>query len=112
MSSTGVTDADVTTARDCAATRETANWVSAKASAGTVITSEGIPMNEQPKRRVALIGTGGTISSMGRDSLDVWEYMDTGQRIGPDDLVARYPEMSRIVAALPRNPMAQRDTLP
>jgi len=101
MSSTGVTDADVTTARDCAATRETANWVSAKASAGTVITSEGIPMNEQPKRRVALIGTGGTISSMGRDSLDVWEYMDTGHKIGPDDLVARYPEMSRIVDVVP-----------
>ena len=58
-------------------------------------------MNEQPKRRVALIGTGGTISSIGRDSLDVWEYMDTGQKIGPDDLVARYPETAGIADIVP-----------
>ncbi len=41
-------------------------------------------MTERQKPRVALIGTGGTISSIGRDSLDVWEYMDAGRKIGPD----------------------------
>jgi L-asparaginase len=58
-------------------------------------------MNGQPKRRVALIGTGGTISSIGRDSLDVWQYMDTGQKIGPDDLVARFPETARVADIVP-----------
>ena len=58
-------------------------------------------MTGQPKRRVALIGTGGTISSIGRDSLDVWEYMDTGQKIGPDDLVARYPEIAQVAEIVP-----------
>jgi L-asparaginase len=55
----------------------------------------------QPKRRVALIGTGGTISSIGRDSLDVWEYMDAGKKIGPDDLVARYPETAQVAEIVP-----------
>src|SRR2546422_564884 len=95
MSSTGVTDADVTTARDCAAARETANWVSAKASAGTVITSEGIRMNEEPKRRVALIGTGGTSSSMGRDRLHVVEYTANGRKNGPAHLGRRHEPRGR-----------------
>ena len=34
------------------------------------------------KPRVALIGTGGTISSIGRNSLDLWEYMDAGRKVG------------------------------
>jgi L-asparaginase len=54
-----------------------------------------------PKPRVALIGTGGTISSLGRDSLDVWEYMDTGTKIGPADLLARYPETARVADVVP-----------
>jgi L-asparaginase/Glu-tRNA(Gln) amidotransferase subunit D len=58
-------------------------------------------MTEQSKRRVALIGTGGTISSLGRDSLDVWEYMDAGRKIEPDDLLARYPETAQIAAIVP-----------
>jgi len=58
-------------------------------------------MTEPSKPRVALIGTGGTISSLGRDSLDVWEYMDAGQKIGPDDLVARYPEVAQVAAIVP-----------
>jgi L-asparaginase len=56
-------------------------------------------MSEAP--RVALIGTGGTISSLGRDSLDVWEYMDAGQKLGPEELVARYPETARVAAIVP-----------
>jgi L-asparaginase len=56
---------------------------------------------ERAKARVALIGTGGTISSIGRDSLDVWEYMDAGKKIGPDDLVARYPETAQVATIVP-----------
>lgn len=58
-------------------------------------------MSEEPAPRVALIGTGGTISSLGRDSLDVWEYMDGGQKIGPGDLLARYPETARVATVVP-----------
>ena len=54
------------------------------------------------ERRVALIGTGGTISSIGRDSLDVWESMDAGTKIGPEDLVARHPETAQV--AVPAAP--------
>jgi L-asparaginase len=58
-------------------------------------------MSEPPKRRVALIGTGGTISSIGRDGLDVWEYMDTGAKIGPGELVARFPETAQVAEIVP-----------
>ena len=58
-------------------------------------------MTESRKPRVALIGTGGTISSIGRDSLDVWEYMDTGKKVGPDELLARVPEMAQVAEIVP-----------
>ena len=44
------------------------------------------------KPRVAVIGTGGTISPLARDRLDVWKSMDFGQKIGPQDVVERFPE--------------------
>ena len=58
-------------------------------------------MTEPAKVRVALIGTGGTISSIGRDSLDVWEYMDTGKKVGPDELLTRVPEMAQVAEIVP-----------
>jgi len=51
-------------------------------------------MNRERKPRVALIGTGGTISSIGRDSLDIWEYMDGSRKAEPDELLARFPEVA------------------
>jgi L-asparaginase len=51
-------------------------------------------MKAQSKRRVALIGTGGTISSIGRGSLDLWEYMDAGRKAEPDELLLRFPEVA------------------
>jgi len=45
------------------------------------------------KPRVAVIGTGGTISGVGRHSLDLYEYMDFGRRQEADELVARFPEI-------------------
>ena len=58
-------------------------------------------MTESAKRRVALIGTGGTISSIGRDSLDVWEYMDTGKKVGPEELLTRVPKASQVAEIVP-----------
>jgi len=51
--------------------------------------------------RVALIGTGGTISSIGRDSLDLWEYMDTSRKAEPDELLARFPEAAAAAEVVP-----------
>jgi L-asparaginase len=48
------------------------------------------------KPRVALIGTGGTISSIGRGSLDLWEYMDGGHKAEPDELLVRFPEVGDV----------------
>ncbi|HEU5197341.1 MAG TPA: asparaginase [Methylomirabilota bacterium] len=53
------------------------------------------------KRRVGLIGTGGTISSIGRDSLDVWEYMDSARKAEPDELLVRFPEVSAAAEIVP-----------
>ena len=51
--------------------------------------------------RVAVIGTGGTISSVGRDSLDVWQYMDHGKRLEADELVAGVPELEAVADVVP-----------
>jgi L-asparaginase len=47
--------------------------------------------------RIAVIGTGGTISSLGASSLDVLDYPDFGQKLGCEALLQRFPE-TRIVA--------------
>lgn len=53
------------------------------------------------KRRVALIGTGGTISSIGRGSLDLWEYMDTSRKAEPAELLERFPEVAETAEIVP-----------
>jgi len=53
------------------------------------------------KPRVALIGTGGTISSIGRNSLDLWEYMDAGRKAEPDELLVRFPEAAETAEVVP-----------
>ena len=47
--------------------------------------------------RIAVLGTGGTISSLGASSLDVLEYIDFGQRLAAEALIDRFPE-TRLVA--------------
>jgi L-asparaginase len=47
--------------------------------------------------RVAVIGTGGTISSLGASSLDVLDYPDFGQKLTSEALLDRFPE-TRLVA--------------
>src|SRR5882762_5453797 len=46
---------------------------------------------------IAVIGTGGTISSLGASSLDVLDYPDFGQKLSGEELLNRFPE-SRLVA--------------
>ena len=51
--------------------------------------------------RIAVIGTGGTISSVGRDSLDIATYADTGEKYQVDELLARFPEAVRVAEPVP-----------
>ncbi|MCK2053089.1 asparaginase [Methylobacterium sp. 37f] len=58
-------------------------------------------MAARPK--VAFLGTGGTISSLGWDSLDVLDYTATGQRLDAEAILARVPEARTIadIVAVP-----------
>ena len=47
--------------------------------------------------RIAVIGTGGTISSLGASSMDVLDYPDFGQKLSCEALLDRFPE-TRLVA--------------
>ena len=47
--------------------------------------------------RIAVIGTGGTISLLGATSLDVLDYPDVGHKLSCDALLERFPE-ARLVA--------------
>jgi L-asparaginase len=54
-------------------------------------------MTTTPLPRIAVIGTGGTISSIGASSLDVLDYPDFGQKLTCEALLDRFPE-TRLVA--------------
>src|SRR6201981_2740735 len=47
--------------------------------------------------RIAVIGTGGTISSLGSPGLDVLDYPDFGQKLSCEALLERFPQ-TRLVA--------------
>jgi L-asparaginase len=51
--------------------------------------------------RIAVIGTGGTISSLGASSLDVLDYPDFGQKLSCEALLDRFPETRLVADALP-----------
>ena len=48
------------------------------------------------KPRVAFIGTGGTIASLGRGPLDLQDYTVTGQVMHADEILARWPETALV----------------
>lgn len=51
--------------------------------------------------RVAIIGTGGTIGSLGVNSLDYVEYTDRGSKIDVTELIARVPELAAAADIVP-----------
>lgn len=51
--------------------------------------------------RVAVVGTGGTISGVGRDRLDFYEYGTSGRFMHVDELIAGVPELSRVAEVVP-----------
>ena len=56
-------------------------------------------MSDKP--RIALIGTGGTITSVGRHSLDMQDYTITGQRMHPDEMLTKFPEAAAQADVIP-----------
>lgn len=52
-------------------------------------------MATQDKPRVAFIGTGGTISSIGAGPFDLLDYGATGQMMQADEILARFPEVAQ-----------------
>src|SRR5215831_14127095 len=62
--------------------------------------SEGSAM-ATPLPRIAVIGTGGTISSLGSSSLDVLDYPDFGQKLTCEALLDRFPETRLVADAVP-----------
>ena len=51
--------------------------------------------------KVAFIGTGGTIASIGTGPLDLQNYGATGQVMHADEIVARFPETALVADVLP-----------
>ncbi|MFY0611433.1 MAG: asparaginase [Hyphomicrobiaceae bacterium] len=53
------------------------------------------------KPRVAFIGTGGTISSIGRDELDLIDYPDGSAKLEIDELIEKFPLVREFVEPVP-----------
>lgn len=51
--------------------------------------------------KVAFIGTGGTISSLGRGPLDIMDYMAGGSMMHAEAMVARIPELAEVAEVIP-----------
>jgi L-asparaginase len=51
--------------------------------------------------RIAVIGTGGTISGVGRDRLDFYEYGTSGRFMKVDELLAGVPELALVADIVP-----------
>lgn len=51
--------------------------------------------------RIAVIGTGGTISSVSPDSLDSLDYPEFGTKLTAAEVLARVPETARVAQAVP-----------
>src|ERR1700675_2560675 len=51
--------------------------------------------------RIAVIGTGGTISSLGDGSLDVLDYPEFGQKLTCEALLDRFPETRLVTNPVP-----------
>ncbi len=53
------------------------------------------------KPKVAFIGTGGTIASLGAGPLDVLDYGASGNRMHADEIVAMFPELGLVADVVP-----------
>ncbi len=51
--------------------------------------------------KVAIIGTGGTISGVGKDRLDFYEYGTSGRFMKVDELIGLVPELAQVAEIVP-----------
>ena len=51
--------------------------------------------------KIAFIGTGGTISSLGRSPLELQDYAHGGRMMEADEIVSRFPELAMVADVLP-----------
>ena len=58
-------------------------------------------MSAPRKPSVAVIGTGGTIASIGGDGLELVRYIDRKQMLPVDELLARTPELAQVAEVTP-----------
>jgi L-asparaginase len=56
---------------------------------------------KQEKPRIAVVGTGGSISTPGRHSLDLFEYSEHGRTLEVDEFLAMFPEVNQIADLVP-----------
>jgi L-asparaginase len=56
---------------------------------------------QKAKSRVVIIGTGGSISTPGRHSLDLFEYTEHNRTMEIDELLAMFPETNQICDVVP-----------
>ncbi|MGE5512311.1 MAG: asparaginase [Bacteroidota bacterium] len=56
-------------------------------------------MTRKPK--VAVIGTGGTITAIGKGPLDLFDYIATGKMLQADELVAKFPDVATVAEIVP-----------
>ena len=53
------------------------------------------------KPKIAVIGTGGTISSIGTGPFDILDYLANGQMLQVDELVAKFAEVHEVAEIIP-----------
>jgi L-asparaginase len=53
------------------------------------------------KPKIAFIGTGGTIASLGRSSLDIMDYAAHGMMMHAEEMVAKVPELAEVAEVIP-----------
>ena len=53
------------------------------------------------KPKIAFIGTGGTIASLGRGPLDLQDYGAAGNVMHADEILARWPETALVADVVP-----------
>lgn len=58
-------------------------------------------MAENGKPRVAVIGTGGTMASVGKNQLDILDYSANETMLHVDELIARFPEVHEVAEIVP-----------
>jgi L-asparaginase len=63
------------------------------------MTSDVRAVTRRPK--IVVIGCGGTISSVGRTSLDVMDYPEFGTKLSVQDFISRYPEAADLAELWP-----------